>query len=132
MNNLVNVPTNGTDNVETYLLLEELDEVEGTYNNLIDIDNANVNCSNNDPSNCPSDALLSDILIDLQQVTLLNSSMLVGTFYDEIMKGIFNCIAERDILPLPTILQVTSMNIVPSDLTHQDTTKTSNKFTINK
>lgn len=95
MNNLVNVPTNGTNNVETYLLLEELDEVEGTYNNLIDIDNANVNCSNNDPSNCPSDALLSDILIDLQQVTLLNSSMLVGTFYDEIMKGIFNCIAER-------------------------------------
>jgi hypothetical protein len=57
-------------------------------------------------------------------------AQLEGSTGDNIIEGIFNCIAERD-PPLPTILQVTSMDILSSDLTHQDTPKTSNQSTVN-
>ena len=48
------------DNVGTYPGLEELDEADGNDNNDIVI-----NCDNNDPSGCPSDAQLADIIIQL-------------------------------------------------------------------
>jgi hypothetical protein len=127
---LVNGPTIPGDNVGTYPALEELDEADGNDNNDIVISN----CNNNDPSGCPSDAQLADIIIQLRTAgytftQIENAALNGGTSppsgnTPEVIEGIFNCIDERD----PDLF---SLSLSSSAFTQHDTTKLMSQSTEN-
>jgi hypothetical protein len=108
------------DNVGTYPGLEALDEADGNDNNDIVII-----CTNNDPSGCPSDGQLAEIMVqllngpynisDLENAALDGGTSPPSTNAANVIEGIFNCIDQSGISTM-------SISVSPFSFREQDTT----------